>query len=60
MANSSSPAGGGVMIAGGAVLGTIVGLVLGQPTLGMLSGLAIGVAIALAIWLVGRGREVRR
>lgn len=60
MATSSSPAGGGAMIALGVVLGAIVGLVLGQPTLGMLVGFGIGTAIALAMWWASRHQDVRR
>lgn len=47
---SRSPAAGGFPIAMGAILGTVGGLVAGQPTIGFLCGLAIGVALALLIW----------
>lgn len=50
-----SPSAGGFPIAAGAVLGTIGGLIARQPTIGFLVGLALGVAIALAIWLRERG-----
>jgi hypothetical protein len=46
--------GGGFLLAAALILGTFVGLVLGQPSLGFLAGLAIGVLIAVAIWLRGR------
>ena len=50
----SSPAAGGFPIAAGAILGTIGGLVARQPTIGFLTGLGAGVAIAIVIWLRGR------
>jgi hypothetical protein len=45
---------GGFPIAAGALLGCFVGVALGQPSIGFLTGLAIGVLIAVAIWLRGR------
>ncbi|MGH6615434.1 hypothetical protein [Sphingomonas sp.] len=57
MANiSRSPAGGGFLIALGAVLGAIIGLFLQQPTAGFLIGSGGGIAIAVAIWLLDRRR----
>jgi uncharacterized protein YqgC (DUF456 family) len=57
MANiSHSPAGGGFLIALGAVLGAIIGLFLQQPTAGFLIGSGGGIAIAVAIWLLDRRR----
>jgi hypothetical protein len=51
MANPRNPSAGGFPIAMGAILGTVGGLIAGQPSLGFLTGLALGGAIALAIWL---------
>jgi hypothetical protein len=47
---SSSPPAGGALIAAGAILGTIVGVVSAQPTLGFLVGSGIGILAALLIW----------
>ncbi|WP_200932368.1 hypothetical protein [Sphingomonas sp. Leaf412] len=47
-------AAGGFPIAAGALLGTVAGLFAGQPSIGFLAGLAVGVAIAIAIWLRDR------
>jgi uncharacterized membrane protein len=52
-----SSAAGGFFIAAGALGGTVVGLVLRQPSLGFLGGLAIGAGIALAVWLIDRRRR---
>jgi len=51
-----SSAAGGFFIAAGALGGTIVGIVMRQPSLGFLGGLALGAAIAIAIWLIDRRR----
>lgn len=47
--------GGGAPLAGLILLGTIVGIATGQPSIGILAGLALGVIVAVAIWLKGRG-----
>ena len=54
MTTSPPPAAGGVLIALGAIGGTVAGLATAQPTLGFLIGTAAGVALALAIWWRGR------
>jgi len=48
--------GGGVFIALLTVAGAIIGGLMGQPSIGMLSGIALGVAIAVTLWLVERKR----
>ncbi len=50
MSTSTPPAAGGVLIALGAIGGTVVGLATAQPTLGFLIGTATGIMLALAIW----------
>ena len=52
-----SSAAGGFFIALGALGGTVVGIALRQPSMGFLSGLAIGALIALAVWLIDRRRR---
>lgn len=47
---------GGFPIAMGALGGTVVGLIERQPSIGFLVGLALGTALAVAIWLVDRRR----
>ncbi|MFL0585255.1 MULTISPECIES: hypothetical protein [Sphingomonas] len=46
---------GGFLIAVGLLAGTVIGLLVGQPSIGFLAGLAIGSAIAVAMWLKDRG-----
>lgn len=51
---STSSSGGGVFIAMGAIGGVFAGGFLGQPSAGLLIGLAVGSLAALAIWWTGR------
>ena len=52
-----SPAAGGIFLFLGPVIGALYGVEVGQPIAWMLAGFAIGVLIALAIWLVDRRRR---
>lgn len=55
MASPPSPSmAGGFPIAAGILLGTAAGLFWHQPTIGLLVGLAIGVVVALLLWVRGR------
>lgn len=45
------PTGMGALIALLIMAGAIIGGIMGQPSLGLLVGLAIGIAAALAMWL---------
>ncbi len=44
--------GGGIFIASGLIGGTIIGVLYGQPSLGLVAGLVAGIVVAglLAIW----------
>jgi len=56
MADRPGPQAGGFIIAVAIVAGTIVGGLNGQPSIGLLAGLGLGVAAAVAVWLVDRRR----
>lgn len=45
---------GGFLLALTLVAGTVIGLLLGQPSIGFLVGLGIGSVIALLLWLKGQ------
>ncbi len=47
---------GGFFIAMLTIAGTVIGGLQGQPTIGLLAGLAIGIVIALALWLFDRAK----
>lgn len=47
---------GGVLIAIGAIVGAFIGATRGQPSIGFLIGLGIGIVLAAGIWLLDRAR----
>jgi uncharacterized membrane protein YgaE (UPF0421/DUF939 family) len=51
--NKSAQAGGSIL-AGCIIAGVIGGVILGQPSIGFLAGLGIGVVIAILLWLKDR------
>ena len=48
---SKTPTGAGAIIALLILAGTIIGVLLGQPSIGLLSGLVLGIVIALLLYL---------
>ncbi len=52
----SSPRSGGAFLALSLLAGAGIGVALGQPTLGLIGGFAVGVLIALLIWLTDSKR----
>ena len=42
--------GGGIFIALFSIAGVIIGGLAGQPSIGLLAGVALGIAVALALW----------
>ena len=57
MTGPSQSRGGGIFIVLGIAVGVSIGAARGQPSAGLLIGLAAGSAVALALWLRDRGRE---
>ena len=51
---NKNPMGGGAPIALLTIAGTFIGGFLGQPSIGLLVGLGLGVIIATLIWWQGR------
>lgn len=51
---------GGFFIALGILAGVVTGTIYGQPTIGMLIGTAIGLGLAILLWLVDLLRGLRR
>ena len=57
MARSNrAPLAGGFLIAIATMIGAFVGATQGQPSAGLLAGVAVGVVLAFAVWLRDRGR----
>jgi hypothetical protein len=51
--NGRNPMGGGAPIALLTLTGVIVGGLMGQPSIGLLAGLGLGVLVAILIWRMG-------
>lgn len=49
--DKNSANGGGFLIAACLLIGSLVGFIFGQPSIGFLTGLGIGSALAVAVWL---------
>lgn len=56
MADKPSPIAAGGPLAIVIMAGTLIGAVLGQPSLGLVIGLGIGIVIAVLMWLADRRR----
>lgn len=54
MAGSNTPAAGGLLILIGFLGGATVGILQGEPSLGVIIGVGLGIAAAVLIWLVNR------
>ena len=52
----SPNAAGGIFLALGAIGGAVLGMMTAQPTMGLLAGFGAGLAVAVTLWLVQRGR----
>jgi predicted MFS family arabinose efflux permease len=57
MKETRNPLSGGFAIGLGALLGGLWGVRSGQAIVGLAGGIAIGVAIAVLVWLVDRHRS---
>ncbi|WP_242127833.1 hypothetical protein [Sphingobium sp. Sx8-8] len=55
MSMKKNPTGAGAILALTILGGTILGGLMGQPSIGLLTGTAVGIVIALLLWL--RERE---
>lgn len=53
----TEPTGAGAIIALLILTGTIGGGLLGQPSIGLLAGTALGILIAMLLWWRERGKE---
>lgn len=56
MAHEPNRAGGGIFLMLAIFVGAALGAVYGQPTIGVLAGVATGTVIAIVIWRRDRAR----
>ena len=55
-AKSNTPLAGGFLLALSLLAGALIGLFLGQPSIGFLAGAGVGIALLLLLWLWDRRR----
>jgi len=55
--NSPPRLAGGIFIALGLLIGAIIGVAMDQPSAGAVIGMAIGIVIAVALWVMDRKRR---
>lgn len=48
--------GGGIFLFGGLLLGSIAGIALNEPSVGMMAGFGAGGLLAILVWLFDRKR----
>lgn len=53
----STPVAGGALLAFSLIVGTVLGVLRGQPSLGFVAGLAIGLVLLVAVALIERARS---
>jgi hypothetical protein len=56
-AKSNAPLAGGFLLCISLLAGALIGIFMGQPSIGFLAGAGIGVAIVTLIWLLDRRRR---
>ncbi|MBX3562572.1 MAG: hypothetical protein KF780_12270 [Sphingomonas sp.] len=54
--SDKTPRAGGALIAAAILVGAVVGIIYRQASLGVVAGLAAGIALALLVWLVDKRR----
>ena len=48
---------GGIFLFLGLLIGSIAGIALNEPSIGMISGFGVGIIIAIVVWLFDRKRQ---
>lgn len=51
-----APIAGGALLALSLIVGTVIGVLKGQPSVGFISGMGVGLALLIAVALVDRAR----
>ncbi len=57
MSEPSAPRAGGVLLALSILAGAVIGTVRGEPTIGVLVGIGVGIALTLGLWWIDQRRN---
>lgn len=56
---TKAPIAGGALLALSLIVGSVIGVLKGQPSVGFISGMGVGLALLIAVALVDRARRPR-
>jgi uncharacterized membrane protein (UPF0136 family) len=59
MTDRNGPQAGGFLLALCILVGAVIGTVRGQPSIGVIAGISVGIVVAIALWLKDRMRAPR-
>ena len=58
-APKKTPIAGGALLALSLIVGTVIGVLKGQPSVGFIGGMGVGLALLIAVALIDRARGNR-
>jgi uncharacterized membrane protein (UPF0136 family) len=59
MTDRNGPQAGGFLLAMCILVGAVVGTIRGEPSIGVIAGIGVGIVVAIALWLKDRTRTPR-
>lgn len=57
MSEPSAPRAGGALLAASILVGAVIGSFRGQPSIGVLAGTGVGIALTLGLWWIEQRRN---
>lgn len=55
--SSRAPLAGGFLLSMSLIAGALVGVVVGEPSMGLVGGFIVGLALLVAVWAIDRRRS---
>ena len=57
MSEPSAPRAGGALLAASILVGAVIGSFRGEPSIGVLAGIGVGIALTLVLWWIEQRRN---
>ncbi len=57
MSEPSAPQAGGVLLALSILAGAVIGTIRHEPTVGVLAGIGVGIALTITLWWIDQRRK---
>ena len=57
MSDRTGPQAGGFLLAMCILIGAVIGTIRGEPSIGVIAGIGVGIVVAIALWLRDRMRD---